>query len=47
MLKELQMFSTITIRTAYSRHILRAHFGGFAPLAFIAFVRTVANAATL
>lgn len=41
------MFSTTTIRTAYSRHVLRAHFQGFAPLAFVAFVRTAANAATL
>jgi len=38
------MFSAVTIRTAYSGHILRAHFGGFAPLAFIDFVRVAANA---
>lgn len=41
------MFSTVTIRTAYTRHMLRAHLQGFAPLAFAAFIRTAANAATL
>lgn len=41
------MFSTTTIRAAYSHHILRAHVQGFAPLGFAAFIRTASNAATL
>ena len=41
------MFSTSTIRLAYSRHILRAFAQGFAPLAFIDFIRAAANAVAL
>lgn len=40
------MFSTIAIRTAYSRHVLRAHLQGFAALSFLGFVRTASNAAS-
>lgn len=41
------MFSTATIRTAYSRHILRAFAQGFAPLTFRSFVSACASAATV
>ena len=41
------MFSSLTIRTAYSRHVLRAHSQGFAPMGFASFIRTASNAAML
>jgi hypothetical protein len=36
------MYSTHSIRTAYSYHLLAAHRGNFAPMPFVQFVRTVA-----
>lgn len=41
------MFNTITIRANYSRHVLRAHLQGFAPLGFAAFIRAAAHAVAL
>ena len=41
------MFPSIKIRTEYSRHILRAHSQGFAPMGFASFIRTASNAAML
>jgi hypothetical protein len=41
------MYSTHSIRLAYSRHILAAHHGNFAPMAFAQFVRVVSHAAYL
>ena len=41
------MFPSIKIRTEYSRHVLRAHYQGFAPMGFASFIRTASNAAML
>jgi len=38
------MYSTKSIRTAYSRHLLAAWRGNYAPMHFAQFVRTVAFA---
>lgn len=41
------MFPSLTIRAEYSRHILRAHSQGFAPMGFASFIRAASNAAML